>query len=107
LSKVINVESFSELENKLANNENVVVVFSARDWCVPCQRLAPHVEKAAAELDDFLFLDVDVDHVEGVKEEFGIQSVPQIWYYEDSANGGLPGIPVKGRTAIQLINELR
>lgn len=106
MSDVIKVESLEKLEKTLAENENVVVVFSAVDWCVPCQRLAPHVKAAAQTLDGYTFLDVDVDHVDGVKEEFGIMSVPQVWYYED-VNGGLAGREIKARTTLQLISEIR
>lgn len=102
---IIKVESLEALESILATTEHVVVVFSAKDWCIPCQRLEPHIEKAAGLLSRITFLDVDIDHVDGVKENYGIMSVPQVWYYEDAHNG-LPGVPVKGRTAIQLVTEL-
>lgn len=102
---LLKVETLEELENILATTEHVVVVFGAQDWCTWCKKLAPHVEKAAGLLSRITFLDVDIDHVEGVKENYGIMSVPQVWYYEDAHNG-LPGVPVKGRTAIQLVDEL-
>jgi thiol-disulfide isomerase/thioredoxin len=105
LSKVINVDSLDSLLETLETTDNVVVVFSARDWCVPCQRLAPHVEAASQQLEDVTFLDVDVDHVEGVKEKFGIMSVPQVWHYRDGLD--VTGVPVKARTALQLISEIR
>jgi len=106
LPDVVNVESLEELQETLAKTENVVVSFSARDWCVPCQRLHPHFVAAAEQLDGFTFLDVDVDHVDGVKEEFGIMSVPQVWYYED-VKGGLAGRAIKARTTLQLVRELQ
>jgi thioredoxin-like negative regulator of GroEL len=106
LGDIRKVETLEELQETLAENEKVVVVFSAVDWCVPCQRLAPHAKAAAEQLGDYLFLDVDVDHVDGVKETFGIMSVPQVWYYED-LKGGLLGRAIKARTALQLVRELQ
>ena len=103
MSNVTEVKSLDSLLETIDANENVVVTFSARDWCVPCQRLAPHVEAAANQLADYTFLDVDVDHVEGVKEHFGIMSVPQVWFYE----GNTDGRQVKARTALQLIAEIQ
>jgi hypothetical protein len=55
---------------------------------------------------DYTFLDADVDHVEGVKEQFGIMSVPQVWFYEDARNG-VEGREIKARTALQLASEIR
>lgn len=107
MSKVIKVESLNELEETLVERGNVVVVFSAVDWCVPCQRLAKHLPAVAEALPDCTFLDVDVDHVDGVKENFGIMTVPQVWFYESTAAEGVEGRELKGRTAVQLINELK
>lgn len=106
MSELSYLYSLGDLEEVLAKNENVVVVFSARDWCVPCQRLHPHVEAAAQQMEGFTFVDIDIDKVEGVKEEFGIMSVPQVWYYED-VKGGLAGREIKARTALQLITEIK
>lgn len=106
MSNVVKVETLDYLLDILDTTDNVVVAFSAVDWCVPCQRLAPHVKAAAEQLDGYTFLDVDVDHVEGVKEEFGIMSVPQVWFYENAA-GGLAGREIKARTALQLVSEIR
>lgn len=99
---VHNVETLDYLLETIAEKDRVVVVFSARDWCVPCQRLAPHVEAAASQLEGFTFLDVDVDHVDGVKERFGIMSVPQVWLYK-----GQLGTSVKARSTLQLVRELQ
>jgi thiol:disulfide interchange protein len=103
LSDVIKVESLDELLDTLDTKQNVVVTFSAVDWCVPCQRLAPHVKAAAQTLPDYTFLDVDVDHVDGVKEHFGIMSVPQVRFYEGD---GVEGRHIKARTALQLVSEI-
>ena len=103
MSDVTKVESLDELLDILDSRENVVVVFSAVDWCVPCQRLAPHAKAAAEQLDGFTFLDVDVDHVEGVKEHFGIMSVPQVKLFDE----GDFIRDIKARTTLQLISEIR
>jgi thiol-disulfide isomerase/thioredoxin len=104
LSDVAKVDNLDDLLDTLEYTPNVVVVFSARDWCVPCQRLHPHVVAAAQQLDNYTFVDVDVDSMEGVKEHFGIMSVPQVWFYEDVAGAGRE---IKARTALQLVSEIR
>lgn len=110
MSEVVYIDKHDglvDLSDVIRDNEKVVVVFSARDWCIPCRRLHPHVVQAAKELSDYTFVDVDIDHVDGVKEDFGIMSVPQIWYYEDARNG-LPGREINAQTtAIRLIADLK
>lgn len=104
MSNVINVESLDELMDALAKPGKAVVVFSARDWCVPCRQLQPHIEAAADQLEDIRFYDADVDHVEGIKEEFEIMKVPQVWYYEGD---GIEGRQIKSVRALQIISEIK
>lgn len=105
MSNVTKVETLDNLLDILDTQDNVVVVFSAVDWCVPCQRLAPHAKAAAETLDGYTFLDVDVDHVDGVKEQFNIMSVPQVWFYPD--NTATKDREIKARTTLQLVSEIR
>lgn len=101
---VHSLDSLDTLLETIVNNENVVVVFSAMDWCINCKRLAPHIQAVAKELPDFLFLEVDVDHVEGIKEYFGLQAVPQVWFYEGD---GVAGREIVARVAPKIIRELQ
>lgn len=103
MSDVRKIESLDELKDAIYFTHETVVVFSAVDWCIPCQRLAPHIAAVAELNSDVLFLDVDVDHVEGVKEEYGIMSVPKVQLFID----GEIERDIKGRTALQISSELR
>lgn len=105
MSEVNYVNEDVDLDQFFSDNKKVVLVFSARDWCIPCQRLHPHVVAAAEKLPDVTFVDINVDKAPGIAEEFGIRGVPQVWYYEDTKNG-LPGVQLKGRTVVQLLAEL-
>ena len=78
-----------------------VVVFGAPDWCVPCQRLHPHVVKLAEKL-DYPVIDVDVDKAHAIKDTFDIMSVPRVYEFVD----GKPVRELKGRTVIALEKEL-
>lgn len=104
MNDIVKVESLQELLHLIEFNENVVVVFSAVDWCIPCRKLASHLPAASLALKDHLFLDVDIDHVEGVKEAFNIMSVPRVRFYEDDDDEGRD---IKARTALQLISEIQ
>lgn len=91
-----------QLQTVLDTNERVVVVFSAREWCVLCKRLHPHAVAAAERLPDILFVEVDIDDSRDIRERYGILSVPTVLAFRDGQVEG----NVHGRTALQLIAEL-
>lgn len=105
MSNVIKVETLADLLHRLEFTEDVVVVFSAMDWCVKCKQLDPHIHAASdsPHLADYTFLEVDVDHVEGVKEAFNIMSVPQVKFYAGEDDEGRD---IKSRTALQITREI-
>ncbi|AXH67386.1 thioredoxin [Streptomyces phage Wofford] len=91
----------NNLHDLVSNTDKAVVVFSAPDWCVPCQRLQPHLEKLAEKL-DYPVVYVDIDKAEEIRDEYGIMSVPRIFEF---ANGD-PVRELTGRTVIALEREL-
>lgn len=67
-----------------------VVDFYA-DWCVPCKRVAPIMEKLAEEYDGKIQIyKVNTDHNRELSGVFGIKSIPAILF-----------IPQKGQPAMQ------
>lgn len=91
-----------EFHNLIANNDVVVVDFSAPAWCVPCRRLAPHFEATARKFPDVTFVEVDIDEADALRSTYDVMSVPFVVAFKD---GNLVG-EVKGRTALQLSNEV-
>lgn len=85
-------------------NGYVVVDFWA-EWCGPCKTLAPHFQAAADELSpSATFVKVNVDDAPRVAQEYGVLSIPTIVVLD---NGTEVGRLVGGRSAVQLIGELR
>ena len=81
----INKENFQEV---LANNEIVLVDFYA-DWCGPCQVLLPTLEEVSNELGEKATIaKVNVDHNPELSAEFGVRSIPALFYFK---NGELVG----------------
>lgn len=75
---VYQVKSKSDLETKFngAGDKLVVVDFHAT-WCGPCKRIAPLLEKIAEEKKDkLIMLKVDVDEVEELVGDYGIEVMP-------------------------------
>ena len=62
--------------------KGVVLVFSALDWCVPCQRLHKNVlPKLEDKFSDVAFINVDdpEPHSNELMQRFGIAAVPTVY----------------------------
>ena len=83
---VIEVNNLESLNEILDNNENVVVDFHAMDWCVPCQRLAPHYEAVFDKMDTVKFLSVDIDRASHeLVESYQVSGVPTVLAFKNGA----------------------
>ena len=102
MSKVVELKSLGQLDMLLATNRVVVVDFSADSWCVPCQRLSPHYQAASEQLDEAVLAKVDVDEHPEFAHQFSVMGVPTVLAFREQKLVG----PVKGRTVIQLVNEI-
>lgn len=96
---LVKVDELKDFESY--TSRKAVVVFSAPDWCVPCQRLQPHIEKLADKL-DYPVVYVDIDKAEEIKNTQQVMSVPQVYEFVD----GKPVRALNGRTVLALEREL-
>jgi thiol-disulfide isomerase/thioredoxin len=96
------VEDQAEFEGLVASHPQVVVDWTAPAWCRPCQQFAPHFERAGTE-SDAIFIAVDVDKAPWAMVEYGIQGVPTVMLFK----GGQYNKNIVGRTALQVLNELK
>ena len=83
MSDVVWVETQDDLLEVLNNNRRVVVDFTAPSWCAPCQKFAPHYERAAGTVKDVKFVAVDVDKADWAMVEYGVRSVPTVKLFEN------------------------
>lgn len=72
------VKTKAELEAKFNDSgDKLVVVDFFATWCGPCKRIAPLLDQIAKEKEDKLvMLKVDVDEVEELVGEYGIEVMP-------------------------------
>jgi thioredoxin 1 len=101
--KVVEATTLDQLHEIFNNHDKVVVDFHAPSWCVPCRRLAPHIDLAANKREDVRFVKVDIDRAdEGIRNTFEIMSVPTVLYFEN----GKQTREIKGRTGPVILQEL-
>jgi len=80
----VHVESEEHLEELIADNDVVLVDFFA-EWCGPCKMMEPAIEAVAAD-SDAVVAKVDIDELQALAQDRGIQGVPTLFVY---ANGEL------------------
>ncbi|MBQ6101701.1 MAG: thioredoxin family protein [Bacteroidales bacterium] len=62
------------------------------DWCGPCRRVAPIMEKLAEEYDGKLLVyKVNTDHEKGLSKAFNVRSIPMVLF-----------IPMEGQPMMQV-----
>lgn len=83
---VIEVTKQEQLDNILGSNTNVVVDFAAEDWCVPCQRLAPHYKAVAEKMDNVTFVHIDIDRSEpSMMNAYRVAGVPTVLAFHNGS----------------------
>lgn len=72
------VKTKSELETKISEaGDKLVVVDFFATWCGPCKRIAPLLDKISKDnAEKLVMLKVDVDEVEELVGEYGIEVMP-------------------------------
>jgi thioredoxin 1 len=64
-----------ELQEILSSNPTVLIDFYA-DWCGPCKRIAPDLEKLAKTRTSIKFVKVNVDECPEYTNEYHIKAMP-------------------------------
>jgi len=83
MSSLVEVTDSNFDQVVLKADKPVVVDFSA-DWCGPCKRLHPVIEKIAdAYADRAVVVHLDVDNAQRTAQQFRIMSVPTVLFFKD------------------------
>ncbi|EFN85525.1 thioredoxin-2 isoform X1 [Harpegnathos saltator] len=85
VGEVCLIENLEDLTSKLekAGDKLVVIDFFAI-WCGPCKMIGPKVAELAKEMEDVIFLKVDVDECEDVAAQYQISSMPTFVFIKNS-----------------------
>lgn len=99
---MLEVESMTHLQSVLTENDGVVVTLTQPRTCVPCRRLKPHLEKAAEQRQDLVFVVVDLDIVPEAISKFELMSVPTVKLFR----AGEFEKNLEARTVLPLLSEI-
>ncbi|RDW16389.1 thiol reductase thioredoxin [Oceanobacillus arenosus] len=76
-----------EQYNELAQNENVIMMFSA-DWCGDCRYIEPELPEIEAAFPEYTFVHVDRDKFIDICVEHEIMGIPSFLAYKDGKEVG-------------------
>lgn len=70
------------------------------DWCGPCKKLTPTVEKLSEEFTDVAFFGINIDNARELAKEYEVRSIPTLVFLKD-------GKEVRRVVGFNLIDPLR
>lgn len=74
------VSSKSEFETILASKKYVMVDFYAQ-WCGPCKKISPEIEKVNEMYKNISFLKVDVDNLDEIATKYKVKAMPTFLFF--------------------------
>lgn len=78
--------TISEFQKLLLTDKKVLVDFNA-EWCGPCQKMKPYIEKMKLDLKDkVVVISIDVDKNEALAQELKIEGLPTLILYQNQKN---------------------
>lgn len=80
---VYQIGSEEEFLSLVANSKGYVLVDFFAEWCGPCKRFVPTLEKLEKEFTNVKFYKVDVDILEEIAKEEDITAMPTFILYKD------------------------
>ncbi|KAL2346292.1 hypothetical protein Fmac_000292 [Flemingia macrophylla] len=77
------VDSWKNLFAKGIESKKLVVVDFTASWCGPCRVIAPVLAEIAKKMPHVIFLKVDVDELQPISEEWGIEAMPTFLFLKE------------------------
>ena len=81
MSKIVHPANSEEAKTH-ASTGMKVVKFGA-EWCPPCKKIAPILEKLANEQDKWTYVAIDVDNCEEYAQENEVGGIPEVRIIKD------------------------
>ena len=82
-SKIIEISDESEFDKEVLKCDEPVIVDFHADWCGPCKKLGPLLEKACREEKCFKLVKVNVDDNQELSEEYKVTGIPHVFLFSN------------------------
>ncbi|KAJ5657666.1 Thioredoxin [Penicillium longicatenatum] len=79
--KVVNIDN-DVIFKALTSSGPTVIDFYAT-WCGPCKAVAPKIGELSEKYTDVRFIQVDVDKMRGVAQQYGVTAMPTFVFLKD------------------------
>ena len=85
--KLIKLSDEKDLEKYKKDYEKIVLQFSA-NWCGPCRRITPKIEKFIENIEDdkIKYLYLDIEKFDKLADTLDIISIPSFTVYDKNSN---------------------
>ncbi|KAI3722368.1 hypothetical protein L2E82_33404 [Cichorium intybus] len=80
-SRVIEFHSSNRWQlhyNQSKQSPKLMVVDFSASWCGPCKMLEPFIRSLASKYQEIDFIKIDVDELQDVAQQFGVQAMPTL-----------------------------
>ncbi|KAL5167305.1 Thioredoxin H2 [Glycine soja] len=69
-------ESWQSYWKEIKDSPKPVVIFFTASWCGPCKFITPLFHEMAAKYPNADYVNIDVEELSGVAEEYGVRAMP-------------------------------
>jgi thioredoxin-like negative regulator of GroEL len=82
MEKMIKIESYDELQEKISNEEYLVLYFASID-CSVCKAIKPKFDECMSGMNEVGLYDIELDSMPMLKGEFSVFAAPTVIFLHE------------------------
>ena len=75
-------EAYNRLKNDALENNQLVVVKFGAEWCGPCKKIEPVINKLAKENENVVFIAVDAEEFDDIDDSNDVKGLPTFKFFK-------------------------
>lgn len=96
---------FINLLKQTKEKDEILIIYFFASWCGPCKSFGPIYEAVSKKQETNVMKKIDIDHVESVATDYGIQSIPTLIAFKNGQEiDRCVGVPSNLNTWLQELN---